>query len=143
MQDIQHYYDMFERVIQTLGVDPKDCRGKEAGQWDLQKGSVPVWIDIYTTENGQYGYIQILSPIFEIPQNQKEAMFTEALEINHNLVGCSITKFNDWLFVKSIRELENIDEGEMMAMMNRVGTYADKYDDYFKSKYSAEGNRLL
>lgn len=142
MINIQQYYDMFENVIRNFGIDPVACRGKQEGQWDLQKGSAPVWVDIYTVDNGNYGYIQIISPLFEVPESQQTPAFTEALEINHNLVGCSITKFNNWLYIKSIRELDNLSEFEISAMINRVGTYADRYDDHFKSKYGSGGERL-
>ncbi|MCX7862661.1 MAG: YbjN domain-containing protein [Bacteroidales bacterium] len=135
MINIQYYYDMFENVVRNLGVDPVSCRGKQEGQWDLQKGSAPVWVDIYTVENGQYGYIQIISPLFEVPDAHQTNAFSEALEINHTLVGCSITKFNNWLYIKSIRELDNLSESEINNMINRVGIYADRYDDHFKSKY--------
>ena len=80
--------------------------------------------------------------MFEIPQNQTVEVFAEALEINHNLVGCSITKFIDWLYIKSIRELDDISEEEIIAMINRVGNYANQYDDHFKLKYSGGGHRL-
>jgi len=139
MQNINVYYEMFENVIQSLGVDPVACRGEQAGQWNLQKGSAPVWVDIYTVEDGTYGYIQVMSPIYELPEEAKEEILTEALEVNHKLFGCGITKFNNWLYIKSIRELDDLSEKEITAMVNRIGNYADQYDDHFKNKFSLRG----
>lgn len=144
MQNIQTYYEMFENVIRNLGIDPSACRGEQEGQWNLQKGSAPVWVDIYSVENNTYGYIQIMSPIYELPPDgSKEDILTEALEINHKLFGCGITKFNNWLYVKGIRELDDLSEIEITAMINRVGNYADQYDDHFKNKFTRQGGGRL
>ena len=40
-----------------------------------------------------------------------------------------------------IRELEDLSEEEAFAMFNRIGNYADQYDDFFKDKYFSTGNR--
>lgn len=143
MQNINVYYEMFENVINSFGIDPVSCRGEQEGQWNLQKGSAPVWVDIYSVDNGTYGYIQIMSPIYELPEVGYEEILTEALEVNHNLFGCGITKFNNWLYVKGIRELEDLSEKEIIAMINRIGNYADQYDDHFKNKFSLQGGGRL
>ena len=46
-----------------------------------------------------------------------------------------MTKFREKVYIKTIRELEGISEDEVMAMMKRIGGYADDYDDYLKNKY--------
>ena len=51
-----------------------------------------------------------------------------------------MTKYKDWIYMKSIRELEGLDEDEMMATLNRVGTYADDLDDYLRNKYTGWDN---
>lgn len=134
MENMNQYYQMVENIIKSLGVDPAVCRGDKEGQWNLKKGSAPVWIDVFTTENN-YGYFQAMSPICEIPAVNTQAFFQEILEINHKLYGVGMTKYENWIYIKVIRELEGIDEKEMLAMFNRIGFYADDYDDYLKNKY--------
>jgi hypothetical protein len=134
--DLAPYYQMVENCIKKLGVDPSVCRGQNPGQWDLKRGSASVWIDVFKRENDFYGYFQCMAPVVTIPANNTKEFYEEVLEKNHGLYGTAMTKYKEWIYMKSIRELSGIDEEEMMAMLNRVGTYADDYDDYFKSKYS-------
>jgi hypothetical protein len=133
--DLQPYYQMVENNIQKLGVDPANCRGEKPGQWNLKKGSASVWIDVWETKEGNYGYFQCMAPVVKIPTENTLAFYQEILEINHKLYGVGMTKFKDHIYIKTIRELQGIDEEEMMAMINRVGNYADDYDDLLFNKY--------
>ncbi len=141
MKNIEHYYQIIENCIKRLGVYPAICRGEKSGQWDLKKGSASVWIDVWKKENEDYGYMQIMAPISEIPANNKEAFYQEVLEINHDLYCVGMTKHENWIYIKIIRELEDLSEEEAFAMFNRIGNYADQYDDHFKDKYFSTGNR--
>lgn len=134
--DLQPYFQMVENCIRKLGVDPSICRGQNPGQWDLKKGSASVWIDVFKREQDHFGYFQCMAPVVQIPQDNTKEFYEEVLEKNHTLYGTAMTKYKDWIYMKSIRELNGLDEDEMMATLNRVGTYADENDDYFKNKYS-------
>ncbi|MBN1251957.1 MAG: YbjN domain-containing protein [Bacteroidales bacterium] len=133
--DLQKYYQFAENCISILGVDPKVCRGEKAGQWNLKRGSANVWIDVWETEQKNYGYFQCMAPVIEVPTKNTEAFYREILEINHNLYGVAMTKFNSWIYLKTNRELDGLDQNEMMAMINRIGVYADQYDDLLRNKY--------
>ena len=138
MKNIEHYYEMVENIIKKLGVDPLNCRGEQPGQWNLTKGSSNVWVDVWKLKEEDYGYIQIMAPICEFPAENQTEFMREALEINHTLYGVGFTKHKNWLYIKGIRELDGLDENEAYAMFNRVGNYADEYDDYFKDSYFGE-----
>jgi len=136
MMDLEKYAALVESAIKTLGVKPEDCKGENKGQWNLVRGSAKVWVDIFLSrDNSEYGYIQIMSPICDIPEDRKMEFYKELLEINHDLYGVGFTKKNDIVYIRVIRELEGISESEILAMLRRVGTYADDYDDYLKNKY--------
>jgi hypothetical protein len=137
MEKIENYYQMIENCITTLGADPQLCRGEKPGQWDLKKGSAKVWIDVWQQEGESYGYFQAMAPVVEIPKFNREAFFKEILEINHKLYGVGMTIFENWVYIKTVRELDNFSESEAMAMLNRVGNYADDYDDVLLKKYHA------
>jgi hypothetical protein len=137
MENIEYYYNMIENCITNLGADPKICRGEKPGQWDLKKGSAKVWIDIWKQEGEEYGYFQAMAPVVEIPKMNREAFFKEILEINHKLYGVGMTVFENWVYIKTVRELDNFSEGEALAMLNRIGNYADDYDDVLLKKYHA------
>ena len=136
---IDFYYQMIEKCIQSLGVDPALCRTDKPGQWDLRKGSASVWIDVWEQEyEGQpSGYFQAMAPVVDVPPNSREAFYKEILEINHKLYGVGMTVFENWVYIKTLRELEGLNESEAMAMINRIGNYADDYDDMLRTKYHA------
>lgn len=135
MENLESYYQMVENIIRSLGVDPEICKGAKPGQYDLKKGSASVWIDIWQVEGENYGYLQIMAPVVEIPASNKDVFFAEILEINHKLYGVGMTKYENWIYMKTIRELEGLGEKEALAMFNRVGNYADEYDDILRAKY--------
>jgi len=133
--ELDAYYKMVDNCISKLGVDPNTCRGEKPGQWDLKKGSASVWIDVFKNENSFSGYFQCMAPVVQIPTNMTKEFYEEVLEKNHSLYATAMTKYKDWIYLKTIRELDGIDEAEMTALMNRVGNYADDLDDYYKNKY--------
>ena len=134
--NLEPYYQMVENVIRKLGVDPSICRSQNPGQWDLKKGSASVWIDVFKRDQDHYGYFQCVAPVVQIPSDNTQGFYEEILEKNHTLYGTAMTKHKDWIYMKSIRELDGLDEEEILATINRVGNYADDLDDYFKNKYT-------
>ncbi len=147
MQPIQYYYEMAEKVIAEFGVDPALCRGQKLGQWSMKLGSASVWIDVFQSKDAQgnyinSGYLQIMSPIMNIPAERQQELYRELLEINHKLYGVGFTVFENGVYIKSIRELEGLDHSETVSTLKRVGYYADDYDDMLKAKYwPAAGGR--
>jgi hypothetical protein len=138
MTELENYYEKVENVITNLGVPAAECRGEQQGQWELKRGSASVWIDIWNieAENGTRGYFQTMAPVVELPTSKLEEFCKELLEINHTLYGVAFTINKNWAYVKMIREVEDLDENEISAMISRVGFYADEYDDKLKEKYN-------
>jgi hypothetical protein len=140
MEKIDYYYGIIENCIRKLGADPAKSRGEKPGQWDLKKGSANVWIDIWqekqsadSTDN--YGYFQAMAPVVLVPGQNQEEFYKELLSINHKLYGVGFTVFENWAYIKTVRELQDLSESEALAMINRVGNYADEYDDILQQKY--------
>ena len=136
--NLQTYFDMVDNIIRALGVDPAACKSETPGQWNLKKGSAPVWIDIWQVQNEERGYFQVMSPVCQVPVNNQHLFTKELLETNHTLYGVAFTIFKDWAYIKMIREVDGLDQAEAAAMINRVGNYADDYDDKLKAKYGLE-----
>jgi hypothetical protein len=137
---IQHYYTLIEQVLAEYKVDPVTARGQNPGQWNLKLGSASVWVDIFQTKDAQgnltqNGYFQVIAPICEVPVNNQHLFTRELLEANHSLYGVGFTIYKDWAYIKSIRELMGLDKTEVMSTFDRVGIYADEWDDKLKTKY--------
>lgn len=137
MLDLTHYYQIVESAIAELGVSPVEARTQKLGQWDLRRGSAGIWVNIFLSrERRDYGYLQIMSPLMRIPQKtSKEALFDELLRLNHQLYGVAFSIHDGWIYLRTIRELKGLSVSEALAMLKRIGVYADEYDDYFKQKY--------
>ncbi|UKN00784.1 YbjN domain-containing protein [Paracrocinitomix mangrovi] len=137
MSNIQNYYDMIESCLRTLGVDPSTCRGNQAGSWALFKGSAKVYIDCWHIENQGRAYFQVMAPIMKIPEQNRETFYYDLLSFNDKLFSCAFALYNDWAWIKMIREVDGLDESEALAIIQRVGSYADDYDDILKQHYES------
>ena len=138
--DLTPYYQIVESCITRVGADPVASRDTKPGAWTLKKGSAKVWIDVWYIEKEGRPYIQIMSPVMKVPKDglRRASLFEELLGINDKLFGCAFTVFNDFAWLKTIRECEGLDENEAFAMLTRIGNYADDYDDYLLQKYEPQ-----
>ena len=137
---IQHYYTMIEEVLVEYKIDPAICRGQNPGQWNLKLGSANIWVDVFQSKDAQgnptqYGYLQVMAFVCEVPVNNQHLFTKDLLEINHSLYGVGFTIFKDNAYIKTIRELEGLDKSEVKATFDRVGIYANDWDDKLKAKY--------
>ncbi len=133
---MQQYINIIEEAIKLIGIDPATCRGEKPTQWNLTKGSASVWLDLWHIEKEARAYFQAISPVLSLDTVSNVAALTkELLELNHQLYGTAFTIYNNTVFVKVIREADGMDATEANAMILRVGSYADQYDDYLKNKY--------
>lgn len=137
-ESLAKYYEIVEEAIRELGVNPVVSRGEKPGQWDLKRGSATIWVDVFYIDKNEAGYFQALSPIVKVPEDGDIDMFKELLEINHTFYGVAFTLYKDWVYVKAIREVNGLDQSEVLAMLNRIGFYADEWDDKLKEKYLKE-----
>lgn len=139
---IQHYYNMVDEILVEYKIDVNAAKGDQPGQWNLKLGSASVWVDVFQTKDAsgnlqQYGYLQVMAPICDVPVENQNLFTRELLEINHSLYGVSFTIFKEKAYIKAIRELQGLDKSEIKSTFDRVGIYADEYDDKLKAKYFA------
>ena len=108
--ELAQYYELVEKSIEGLKVDPKACRGEKPGQWNLKKGRASVWIDIWEYENTPgKAYFQVMSPILEIPPDRATELYRELLELNFTLYNMAFVVEKTWVYIKSIREVNSLD----------------------------------
>ena len=75
----------------------------------------------------------------KIPDSNREQFYEELLTINDKLYGVAFTIYNNWTWLKHIREVDGLDESEVTATIHRIGNYADDYDEKLISKYGQSG----
>ena len=133
--DLTKNYEMVEAVINDLGVDAAETRGDKPGVWSLTKGDSKVWLDLWYIATEKRAYFQTLAPVIRVPANAGEELYKYLLAENDKLFGVSFTVYDDWIWMKTIREVEGIDEHEINFMITRVGNYAEKYTKDLREKY--------
>ena len=139
---IEHYHNLVDEVLRDYKIDPATAKGQIPGQWNLKWGSASVWVDVFQSKDAQgnlvqAGYFQVMAPVCEVPVNNQHLFTKELLETNHSLYGVAFSIFKDKAYIKSLRELEGLDKSEIKATFDRVGIYADEWDDKLKAKYFA------
>ncbi len=142
LHPIEHYYKLIDEVLTEYQIDPAAARGQLPGQWNLKLGSASMWVDVFQSKDAQgnlvnYGYFQVIAPVCDVPVNNQHLFTKELLEANHSLYGVAFTIFKEKTYIKSIRELEGLDKSEVKSTFDRVGRYADDWDDKLKSRYFA------
>jgi len=132
---------LVENSIRDLKVDPVACRGQQPGQWSLIYKGATVWIDVFNfKDKPDRWYFQVMSPLLEMPDQNKEAFLQSLLEVNHNLYGAWISKKDNWTYVMSLREAAGLDQAEVNATIDRVAYYSSDYQGKIKFKF--EGSWL-
>ncbi len=138
--DLTPYYQAVEDCVTELGIDPKLCRGKHTGQWNLRKNSIEVRVDVFKKEKDKFGYFQCIAAVSKIPETRTLEFYEDVLEKSHQLFGVGLTKYKEWIYIKIIRELEGIEKTEIMNSMQRIGNYAVTLSNDFKDKYFTDNN---
>ena len=108
-----------EEILAQLGVDPAAARmDVESGYgWNFLRGSA--LIEIYLTPE-DWGYLQVLSPIMHLPQNNLLALYRRLLETNLQLTNASLGVHEDVVYVFHERLLEGLDAAEADVIIRRL-----------------------
>lgn len=132
---------LVEASIKALNVDPALCRGQKPGQWSLTYKGSSVWFDVFNFQtNPDRWYLQIMSPLVEVPDKNLESFYQNLLEINGGLYGSWICKKGNWTYVMFLREADGLDQGEVNASLDRVAIYSSEWSG--KVKFKFEGSWL-
>jgi len=142
MESLQPYYTLVEEAINELGVNAEEARGENAGEWNLKRGTASVWIDLWYIEEEEGAYFQVMAPIMSLPEdeNNRNQLTHELLKINYTLFNIAFTLHEDGVYLKNIREVEELDKSEVIYMIGRCGNYADNYNDELVKKFG--GRRI-
>lgn len=137
---LKPYYELIESVIGGLGVPAESCRTRDQngnvipGQWSLVRGSANIYVDVYQTQDG-YAYGCVASPVLPIVTPNLKELYERLLTINHEMYAASFSIHQGWVWLRILRECSGMDQTECRAMFDRVGWYADQYDDELKKNF--------
>ena len=136
--NLQQLSTLIESSIAGLKIDVSTARGQKAGQWSIKIKDASVWIDIFDfpTTPGKY-YLQVMSPLLEVPDKRADAFFQDLLEINYKMYGSWMCKKENWIYVLHLREADGLDQSEVDIAIDRVAHYSTDY--YSKLSFKYEG----
>jgi len=144
---------LVENSIKGLNIDPVAARKEKPGQWNITVKDAPVWIDVFNfASKPEKYYLQVMSPLFAVPEKSIEAMCIDLLEINFDLYNCAMCKKGNWFYVLSLREADDLNQSEMDTIIDKVAFYSSDYYSKLTFKYkgcwpppppagTVEGNR--
>ncbi len=142
MEDLKPFYEIVESAITDLGVNAEEARGENDGEWNLKRGTASVWIDLWYIEDEAGAYFQVMAPIMTLPEDEtnKNKLALELLQINYTIFGVAFAIHEDGVYLKNIREAEELDKSEVIYMIGRCGNYADNYNNDLVKKFG--GRRI-
>ncbi len=132
MSLLKKYIQITEEAIKQLGVNPEDTRGDKEGQWNLQYGDYPIWVDLYEKEDNVY--FQIVSPILKADEHpDKMKLLEAALEINDGLIFGSISLHQDTLWMRNIMPVDFLDTEKILKVLQNLGNAALRYGEFLRT----------
>lgn len=134
-ENISSFITVVEQAIQEMGVNPLETRGAQPGQWTLQKGSVQIILDIFQPIWQGPWFLNVMSPVMQLPISDLELLLEELLRLNHQIPGAGFSVFDQFVFMKAARPLLGMDATEARSLVEIVGSMADYYDEILQEKF--------
>jgi hypothetical protein len=136
---IHQHARVIDSILAQIGLNPEDVRMKtdEGFGWSFRRGSAV--IEIYLSQHGGTGYLQVLSPIVHIPTENVLPLYRHLLELNLQLTSAALGVYNDVVYVFYERPLDGLDANETNDIISKVAGYADDLDNEIVEEF---GGRL-
>ena len=142
MQELEQYYTIVEEAISSLGVPPEKSRGKDPGQWNLQRKELVIWVDLWNIEKVERPFFQVLTPIMTLPEaHEREDLYRELLEINNSIFVVSFAIHQGNVYLKSVREAAGLSVEDVKSTLHYCGYYSEYYAERLINKFG--GKKLV
>lgn len=138
-KSLDDYARLVEDVLQNANIDVNNARIPitTGYAWRFRQGSAVVEVNV--VEQDGRGYLQVMSPIMNLPQTGLLPLYRRLLEYNMQLTNAALGVFQDVVYVFHERSLRDLDAGEANAIILLVANYADDLDNGLVNEY---GGRL-
>ena len=130
--NVQYLYDIIEKGIAELGIEPENARGEKEGQWDFNRGSASIAVGVSVSDRFPKGYFyctSVLMSVLDVLPSKKEEFYYELLKLNSTLVNMQLSINEDWVLLLSNRSAEGLDIVEVAITINELSYFADELDD--------------
>jgi hypothetical protein len=133
-------YDIIEKGILKMGVEPESARGDSPGQWDFSRGSSTIAVGLTQNDRFPNGYFYVTSVLMsesDVPSSKKEFLYQTLLETNATLVNMQLAISDGWVLLISNRDASGLDDIEVAITVNELSYYADELDDKLKDRFAS------
>ena len=135
MDDCIH---MVEEFFKRVGLNANQHRITEEATpaWGLHRGSAAVYVSIH--ENDGEPSLRVFSPILFLPEEKILPFYRRCLEINRDLLNCSICAHEDKIALVSQRPIEGLDPEEVDLTIGYLAAVADELDNKLSDEFGAK-----
>ena len=133
-------YEIIEKGISKMGIEPETSRGQNSGQWDFNRGSASIAVGLTQNDRFPNGYFYVTSVLMsemDVPAAKKESFYLTMLETNANLVNMQLAISDGCVLLISNRDAEGLDDIEVAIAINELSYYADELDDHLKERFAS------
>jgi len=136
---LEAYAATVEQILAKLGIDPAQSRlaSEQGYAWSFRRGSAN--IEIYVSQQGDRGYLQVLAPIMHLPSAGLLPLYRRLLELNLQLTNAALGVYLDVVYVFYERLVDGLDTVEVDTIVGNVAHYADELDNMLVNEF---GGRL-
>ena len=132
MADVKRVAEYIQRFAELIGV-PIDPLDKD-GFTQVARGSATVGINVVEEK----GFLMFLAPIMDVPQQNKEALYRQLLELNYLATedgAFAIDRQSGRVYLRAMRALDSLDFDEFVDLLDTVARVADEYDDQLRAQF--------
>ena len=121
---LQNYYQLVDDAISELGLNPSETHGEQAGQWNLKKGKFDIMVDVWEQENNFL--FQVVSPLCDLPDENREAFMLFLLQKNYGLSGVAYAIMDGSVYLKYTTEAGSLTKENIINVLTKTAFYAEQ-----------------
>ncbi len=139
VERIQAY---IHQLCSDVGVDPASIYNPATNAWYFSNGSATMEVFLTTQkgwDNEISHFLRIMAPLCEIPRDvpRQFNLFKTVMAINQTYLGFKIgaDEQRNLICIVAERNIQGMDYSEMVDMIDYLGHWANKLDDFMKAEF--------
>ena len=133
---------MIESFFNDMVNSPPDNHRIQGGDkttfaWQIMRGSAVIFITIMEDDDGDVLF-RLTSPIVVMPDENLLPLYRHCLELNFQLVGCSIGIKDSEIVVIHGRYAEGLDQEEINEAITYLSNFSDDLDDKLVAEFGGQ-----
>jgi len=139
-EKVKEWRDELWEALPQMFQDETDRYGiNDEGNIAIKKGSATVFVDFGISEDGEFGWAIVYSPLVYLPKENLLPFYKRLLDINFDdSVFGTLSTDEDVVYLNRTLVIEGPDEQDLMFNVVTLAEEADDLDDYLVSEFGAQ-----